>query len=522
MQDLENEGVNCMVRIPKHIRERLNQWNLKRVPFPSVPIIDPYNVDPLQNGSIFAVNLREQEIEHMRQKIFGKGYDDAVRLWSWCYARRKVGRNVGMGKTALLLYISRSINRDFGRSFFGSQTPWLCTYVLVSPKTHSLEDLLAQILLQMTSTVHGPSVLELLRATIRRKVIVLNRIQGNNDTLERATLQKFTQDTWLEQQGIDLEQLAHGVTDYLTENKIKPAIAGAFAQNTFREYLETLNGSQNTFKSNTNLTKNAHDIFLNEIARIVKLGGLTRLTILMDDMYYLITQTPQGSRADLATHIRNIIVDGQFYSLHNNTYNWVAVIHTVTAGKFNAAWELRDLHRIAKLDYQNDQNGLALRPIPFTAARQILETYITSQRLRAIKNDSCFPFTTESLDAIASISQEAIADPGYCEPRHLLQSAYEVAIAALQHEELLLPISVDFVRHVLEGVPLPITDLNKEDEDTGPILSATDGAKACPCSCHESESSPVFDLLAIYTNSEQKVPIRYLCGSCNVPVDLPN
>ncbi|MGO8947066.1 MAG: hypothetical protein ACLQUY_05265 [Ktedonobacterales bacterium] len=93
-------------------KSTLEAWNLKRVPFPANPFVDPFNIDPLRNGSVFAAELRQEELAAIGKDVLQQGYTNELKRWNWLWARRNMGRNIGMGKTALLTYVADQINRD--------------------------------------------------------------------------------------------------------------------------------------------------------------------------------------------------------------------------------------------------------------------------------------------------------------------------------------------------------------------------------------------------------------------------
>jgi hypothetical protein len=64
-----------------------------------------------------------------------------------------MGRNIGMGKTALLTYIADQINRDYGSKFFGRPANWLAIYVPTQPKTKSIAEMAALALVSICNDV---------------------------------------------------------------------------------------------------------------------------------------------------------------------------------------------------------------------------------------------------------------------------------------------------------------------------------------------------------------------------------
>ena len=108
-----------MAKSKSPIKARLEDWHLRRVPFPTTPYVDPFNKDPLRNGSVFAPELREAEIEKIRHVILKHGYASMVKPWSWMWAKKKVGGSLGMGKTALLAHVTDQINQDYRQDAAG-------------------------------------------------------------------------------------------------------------------------------------------------------------------------------------------------------------------------------------------------------------------------------------------------------------------------------------------------------------------------------------------------------------------
>jgi hypothetical protein len=154
------------------IKLRLNEWHLKRVPFPAVPFVEYFNEDPLRNGAVFAPELRAEPIERIRNEILRGGFANMVRPWSWIWAKKNMGGNLGMGKTALLTYLTDQINKDYGHSFFNGAAHWLAVYVPVYPKMKSVEEIASVALASMCSSARGMSIERLLLARIRRKAVI--------------------------------------------------------------------------------------------------------------------------------------------------------------------------------------------------------------------------------------------------------------------------------------------------------------------------------------------------------------
>src|SRR5262245_16295820 len=85
---------------------------LHDLPFPTEPVLDPYNTDPRRNGAIYAESVARECIEKFeRLLIRPNDFLNRVRLaYVWSKGDQESGR--GMGKTALLRYFRQRIIKD--------------------------------------------------------------------------------------------------------------------------------------------------------------------------------------------------------------------------------------------------------------------------------------------------------------------------------------------------------------------------------------------------------------------------
>jgi len=506
------------------IKARLEKWGLKRMPFPTVPFVDPFNVDPIRNGSVFAKELRAEELEMIRRDVYQAGFPDLVTRWSWVWARRHVGTNIGMGKTAFFAYIADQINQDYGHTFFkpNQVAQWLAVHVTVSPKTRSVDELMAIALASICNDVRGMSVERLLLARLRHRVLTL----ANQTVNLRAPIIRFGQDRWLSDRGIDIPQLTKAIEAYLLDRGAMSDMGEAIARGSLRSYLQTLNGATSINPATIRLAKEATRLLMEDFARIAQATGILQVTFLLDDFYHLIRKTLNKDRPALASEIRTIAIDGSYFASQHNLYNWVAVMHTQTAPTFNQAWEQSDLHRIAPLQF-HAKTGIALRRLsPEQHGPALLETYLNFQRPPHAPSGA-YPFTYEGLQAISRLAIERRQFPGQAdgilfEPRSLLELAFTVTRDALLQKDDPAPIGADYVEHVLLGKPLP--EIDDSDDYVPPSEEATPLAIVCPCSCHDDEDEVAHDVIVLLAGGkDQDAPpavIGHRCGACNMLVEI--
>jgi hypothetical protein len=503
------------------LKARLKDWHLKRVPFPVVPFVDYFNADPLQNGSVFAPDLRAVEIGCIRRDILRNGFAAMVQRWSWVWARRQMGGTLGMGKTALLTYLADQINRDYGTSFFNMPANWLVIYVPIQPRVKSVGELAAAALASVCSDARGISIERLLVSRVRRKLVLNDQNSQHPDSMRRAPESRFADDAWLRDNGVDLDMLSAQVERDLRSHGLKQKIARAFATLWLRDYLISLNGDQgNLFSPQHGFAAQAVTLLLDDIAQVTQAAQVTHTTLILDSFYYLVRNTRLAERPQLAAQLREMAVDGPYVSVRRNLYDWVAVMHTVTAPTFNNAWESCDMHKQAPLRY-DAKTSVTLRPLQWAEGRRLLEAYLGYQRREPYK---LTPYTSEALDMIVRIAgEQAHAAAGTCEPRSLLQAAFEVTYEALLTNPNPAPITARFVEAVLTGKPLlPSVIAVDTDEDVAPSEQDAALASACPCACHADEDGEVDDVVALLSGAasqdETQTVTGYRCRTCNTPV----
>lgn len=513
--------------MPKKIsptKLRLHDWNFKRMPFPVVPFVDPFSSDPICNGSVFAAELRSKEISQIRDHILQSGFPDMVKPWTWIWARKALGTNVGMGKTALLTYITDQINYDYGRRFFGYAAHWLVVYVRVPARVKSVDEIAALALASMCSTARGLSVEQLLLARLRHKMIALGLVGNGHSVPQSAQQKSFANDQWVAAHGVDMAKLKSAIDAHLCSLGVTPALALALAEGSLTHYLATVNGAASIHSPTAKFTSKAVSLFLNDIAIVVKAAGIAHLTVFVDDFYYLVRRTPQPKRPELAAELRDISVDGNYPSIApQRLYNWVAVMHTVTAPKFADAWEQKDMQEVAPLDKNKDPNPVVLEAFSKVEARSLLLTYLRYQRPKTFTDqEAIYPFTDNALDRIDDIvTQQNMGANTQCEPRRILKAAFTVTLAALHHNPDPAPINQAFVDYALQGVPL-LELANDEDIETGD--ESLPLAVPCPCSCHDNEDTNIFDVVTVIALTGTPAHLAevpaYRCIACNLPVSI--
>ncbi len=504
---------------------RLNQWSLRDFPFPDVPYADPFSKDPLLNGTVFDVSMRQNEIGILRTNVLGNGWRHGIKPWRWLWSESARGKNLGTGKTAFLGYIMHEINKDYGKQFLRDGANWLAIYTRIDPGMHDLGKMNAKVLAGFCNDARSSSPAQLLLAKLRQQVIMLGHVNHSIAQPGRDP-KRYINEAWLSQNAVDTHKLNNEVEAFLKDQDVTADVATAFAHGEFKNFLKGLNQGQNIGMPGARLARRATSILLDDIARIVKVAEIQHLTIFLDDFYFLVKNLGEARKRSLAEEIRKLCVDGPYFAItERHLFNWVAVMHPSTAPNFVGAWSNADLQKVDSLNYQtvqSDPDQLLLRKLRIEEGESIIRTYLERVRLNSVDNP-VFPFTSESIQAIIKIIKENAVNSSFLQfhPRDLLVITNEVFMKALDQDDFTPPISVNFVEHII--LHNPLLPAESEDDDLLPEEEVEIIELRCPCSCHGDEI--ISDVISIFggtTQSNGKHAIRSQCKKCRTVVTVPD
>lgn len=276
-------------------------YGLKSNPFPrGGAILKPESSDPRENGSIFSVDARAEEIREFEEKFVGTKttFEDRIRCgFLWAEGDRTTGR--GMGKTALAIYMKHKINDGYGKRYFGGGSKFFCSYISFS------EQMVAKI---------GLFFQEVLNSLLKDGIFVEVSNRTNADMLRMSGV-----DFWF---------------------------AEALANNSARNHLEKI------LRHPLDLRLPARDwrydpilkeTFLNHTTRALKAAGFDGGILLVDDIENLTDRSPPRR---IETFIKDFGIS--FFRAGNEAsnsgfYTIILTTHQQSAQKINRAWTVAGL-----------------------------------------------------------------------------------------------------------------------------------------------------------------------------------
>src|SRR5258706_883180 len=311
------------------------------------------------------------------------------------------------------------------------------------------------------------------------------------------------------------------VEHLLLHSRVSAPVAKAISKGGLRDYLASLNGNLHLIPVHPGLRGKALGILLNDVACVAEAATIAKVTIFLDDFYFVVRALPHAGLEPVAAKIRKVAVDGPYESVRRGIFNWIAVMHTQTAFTFQGAWHGAgmDIHTPLKWD---DGASVVLRGFTLEQGGILLREYLRSKlnRLAHAPSD-VYPFTESALDAIALATRQK--DPSQGDksivPRGLMDTAHEVFARAL-NEQVHAPIGPEFIAHVINGTPLP-PPASDDDEMEEADAEETRPSIACPCDCHDESTADVFDVMAVISGSGRgRHAVRHYCQNCNETITV--
>ena len=398
---------------------------LRDLPFPVIPVLDPYNTDPRRNGAIYAEEPVRPSIEKFeRLLIRPNDFQNRVRLaYLWSRGDQEAGR--GMGKTALLRYFRQRINQDWGLTEFNGQFSALVVYVSFPYQVD--RRYMEQLSLSALVDICRSRVLEASRASLRldqmteeQIELVVTKSDGAKD------FGNLLNDELLNDKGVEVLQLDQQVAERLMEEGMQNASAVAFAAGRFEDYLKSFRRDYSLeplyVPRDTKILDYARGFLFNDVVLYLRAAGFRGGYLFIDDIENLVDQMARRHRLEFAKEFALCTVRPGYANTTHNFFSCVLTTHQQASVGLSAAWGEAGLAGIARLD-PSDPNSVEL-PLPSTdQAREIIVAHLDYYRTDPDKRGSIEPFTEDGMSALLKNSQH---------PRILLAAAASVVSRAAQ------------------------------------------------------------------------------------------
>jgi hypothetical protein len=449
--------------LPRRVSEQTvspyARLGLRDLPFPTEPVVDPYNSDPRRNGSIYAEASARATLQRFEELLISPSdFNGRARLaYLWAKGDQQTGR--GLGKTALLSYFRHRINRDWGLSEFGGRSRAVVVYVSFS--TQADRRYMDQLALSALVDVCRSGVLDSSRAFLRQRQI----FQPQVEAIVRQTDGSYNpanllDDEILRARRIEPAELDDEVAKRLEAEGIGCEAAQALSRGSFEDYLRSFRRDKRLepfyVPRDTRVLDYARGLLFNDIVLYLLASGFSGGYLFIDDIENLVDQMTRKDRMEFAQDFALCIVRPSYVNKTHNFFSSVLCTHQQASNALSNAWKESGLSAIAQLD-PTSPNSVEL-PLPSPdQARQIIVAHLDYFRTSPGDRGKIDPFTEGGLAALLANRQH---------PRVLLSSAATVLVRAAR--DGVTSIDPPFVKMAIENSGVQAKpDFSEGNEDAG-------------------------------------------------------
>ena len=434
-----------MLQLPRRPSQQVTspyyQLGLRDLPFATEPLIDPNSIDPRRNGDIFATSPVQAEIEKFeRLLIRPSDFGNRVKLASlWAKGSAYQGR--GMGKTALLRYFQRRINRDWGYEEFNGQFSAAVVYVAFPDQVDRrwMEQLAWSALVDVCEN----GVLDASRAALRRDQMSDGEIDAVINDGGDTNFANLLDDAILEATGLKSGDIDAKIERLLLDEGVTAAAAQALARGRFQELLQGFRRDGNLrpyyIPRDTKGLDYACNLFFNDIVRYLRAAGFAGGYLFIDDIENLVDKMSRRFQIEFAKELGICTVRPGYANSAYGFFSCVLTTHDSVIRRLSGAWYEAGLSSFARLDPDAPTSVELPLPTP-SHATAIITAHLDHYRIDDGENGSIKPFTDDGLSALIQKGQL---------PRELLSNAAHTFMLAA--EKGVSSIDAQLVAEATEG-----------------------------------------------------------------------
>ncbi len=424
----------------------------KDLPFPTTPVVDPYNKDDRRNGRIYAEAPVQAEIQKFeRLLIRPNDFANRARMATlWAKGDTQSGR--GMGKTALLRFFQQRINADWGVTEFGGRFSALVVYVAFPDQVDRryIEQLAWAALVDTCQN----DVLKVSRFALRRNMLSDDQVAAVVNANGVADWRNLLNDALLQANGISAADLDNSVEHQLINDGVERGPARALAMGTFEDYLRDLRRDRLLrpyyVQRDTKGLEMSRTLFFDDIVRYLRSAGFAGGYLFVDDIENLTDQMPRRHRTEFAKELAQCTVRPAYANGEHDFFSCVLTTHQSSAFALSQPWRESGLAGVSRLD--PDAPTSVELPLPTQdQAREIIIAHLDYFRINKDENGTIAPFTEAGMSALVGKSQH---------PRDLLANA---ALAVLHAADKgVTSIDADTIEEAMgEAASIQVGDLTE-------------------------------------------------------------
>ena len=390
---------------PSEIRDVFLKFNLKENPFPYNPFIEPESDDPKRNGEIFDEKIRHKELEKFERNFLKQPIEGDHNRVGYLMESSFTGR--GNGKSAFLVNIQNSINKDFGATV--SMNINKCFSLYFKAKASGQNAKFWQVSQEIIKELASKKIFEDCLVTLRYKLLEenlwLDEIQ--KEMIEEQDYYNLLSNAWLTKKGINFPVFNSKLRQKLIDAGISTDLATLLA-NKSSEASKNIIENYIVEKQEPWKKKELNRFLFDELCRLFILSDFNGCYILLDEFEKIADFQKPAERIEFAYELRQNILESSLQSGITGFFIFVITMHPGTQRLILESWEKSGINARSPLpgeDFMEAPHVISFEDIKKQDISALLKVYLDYYRVDPKEKTGLYPFDEEAVNMIAEVSK---------------------------------------------------------------------------------------------------------------------
>ncbi|MEN6414241.1 MAG: hypothetical protein ABFC84_15995 [Veillonellales bacterium] len=391
------------------------RFNLSENPFPSEPTVNKESTDKRINGNIYEMQIREHEYEQILTNFIKQPQNNPnhIRL-GYIIDSSYIGR--GNGKSAFLLNLLHTINREYSLDLSDEQNK--CFAIYVSPEPGGRTKTFIGFIDAIFDSILKSQIISVCLATLRLEAINKLHPELNFGHFSESELVQHLNDpAWFENNSISSSSVQSEILNDVHLQDLPSDFPIFSGRNTFYPTFMTQKDFENYFRE-LKKPKEKIDFIFTHLVKFFLAANFNGAYVLVDDFERIPDFQSSRQKKDFALELRSCLFDGYYTNAKLGFYNLILVLHAGVPRLISDAWASSGMENRAPINQLNYKHIISFEKLTKEHVALLLKKYLTEYRIDPNKSDGLSPFTEGAVHQIGELSEFNAAK--------ILRMAYEL------------------------------------------------------------------------------------------------
>lgn len=391
------------------------RFNLSENPFPSEPTVNKESTDKRINGNIYEMQIREHEFEQILTSFIKQPQNSPnhIRL-GYIIDSSYIGR--GNGKSAFLLNLLQTINREYCLDLSDGQNKCFAAYV--SPEPGGRTKTFVSFVDSIYDAILKSEIISVCLATCRLEAI--NKLYPDfnfRQFSEIELVQNLNDLQWFESNSISSSSVHSELLSTIHFQDLPSDFPIFRGRNTFYPSFITQKDFEDYYRE-LKKPKERIDFIFTHLVKFFMAANFNGAYILVDDFERIPDFQSSRQKKDFALELRSCLFDGYYTNAKLGFYNVLLVLHAGVPRLISDAWASSGMENRAPINQLTYKHIISFEKLTKEHVALLLKKYLLEYRIDPTKSDGLSPFTEGAAHQMGELSEFNAAK--------ILRMAYEL------------------------------------------------------------------------------------------------